>query len=184
MWSRWAHSCAIQGAAGELLCWGRNQYGQLGVDSTTNAGGSISTTSMADAQVAVGITDVAMVSCGMYHTCVLTNGGAIKCWGLGTFGRLGYDNTDNIGSGIISMPPADVNVGGTAAAVSAGSFHTCALSSGGYVKCWGCALPLARTPGVPLGLAHACAPPPKQTIRMASSGRIHKRTRATDSAPR
>ena len=133
----------------------------------------------------MGITDVAMVSCGMYHTCVVTNGGAIKCWGLGSYGKLGYDSTDNIGSGITPMPPDNVDVGGgTAVAVSAGNTHTCALSSGGDVKCWGCAPPLARTPGVELGLAHACSPPPKQTTGMASSGRIHKRTRATEQAPR
>ncbi len=37
------------------------------------------------------------LSAGTYHTCARMEGGAIRCWGNGGYGRLGYGNTDNIG---------------------------------------------------------------------------------------
>ena len=132
------HSCALLDDS-SVKCWGCNAFGQLGVDSSTNAGGGDGTTMMVDAQTAKNITDAVSISCGEYHTCVVIAGspGAVKCWGKGG-AQLGQDSEDSIGGNSRPMPPDDIHLGEThVIAVSAGYDHTCALMDGGNVKCWG-----------------------------------------------
>ena len=65
------HSCALT-AAGGVVCWGRNTYGQLGDGTTTDRW---------TATAAVGIgSSVTAVAPGVFHTCVLTASGDVMCW--------------------------------------------------------------------------------------------------------
>ena len=75
---------------------------------------------------------------GGSHTCSI-EAGAVRCWGLGFSGQLGYGNKENVGD---NEPPGaagrvDLGTGRTAMAISAGEFHTCALLDNGSVRCWG-----------------------------------------------
>jgi alpha-tubulin suppressor-like RCC1 family protein len=70
------------------------------------------------------------VSAGFAHTCALTEGGAVKCWGANEHGQLGDGTTTS------RSRPADVALPAAATAVGAGFFHTCAVA-GGTVYCWG-----------------------------------------------
>lgn len=117
------HSCVLTDVGG-LKCWGRNSDGELG----TGVAGSPST----PVDVVGMSSGVTTVDAGTYHTCALTTGGGVKCWGHNGYGQLGDVTT--IGRSI----PADV-IGLTngVTAVSTGAFHTCALTTGGAVKCWG-----------------------------------------------
>ncbi len=87
------------------------------------------------------------VSTGNEHTCVVLYDNTVKCWGAGNNGKLGYDSVDNIGDGtsyvaygttytsIADLPI--VAVGNDIIQISAGGYHTCALSLAGTIKCWG-----------------------------------------------
>ncbi|WP_372735867.1 RCC1 domain-containing protein [Nocardioides sp.] len=84
----------------------------------------------------------ASVSAGYNHSCVVTEQRTVRCWGDGTYGRLGYGNTDRIGDGSTvgaedAAAAGDVPLGGLAVAVEAGQEHTCALLTTGAVRCWG-----------------------------------------------
>ena len=119
------HTCAVT-TAGGLKCWGRDNNGQLGNDAAmTNQPTPVNV---------LGLTSgVASVSAGAYHTCALTTGGGVKCWGLDDKGQLGNDAA-------LTNQPTPVDVLGLTsgvASVSAGGYHTCAVTTAGGLKCWG-----------------------------------------------
>lgn len=83
------HACALQ-LGGSVLCWGENDYGQLGL-------GSPSGQVPVPATVVGGHTFQA-VSAENRSTCALTTGGIAYCWGCNQFGGLGDGSTTNRGS--------------------------------------------------------------------------------------
>src|SRR5262249_43419108 len=97
--------------------------GQLG-DGSTN---------QSEVPVAVaGLSGVIAISAGQYHTCALTSGGGIKCWGDNQFGELGNGHT------VGKREPVDVSgLDAGVAAVSAGQGFTCVAMAAGGIKCWG-----------------------------------------------
>ena len=120
------HTCGLT-TSGGVKCWGVGTAGQLG-----NGVHPGSYQSAAPVDV-VGLTiGVAYVGGGQSHTCAVTSGGAVKCWGFNFNGQLGDGSTDT------RYTPVDVTgLTSGVIAVTGGYRHTCALLTGGGVKCWG-----------------------------------------------
>jgi alpha-tubulin suppressor-like RCC1 family protein len=70
------------------------------------------------------------------HACAILANGAVRCWGFGADGRLGYGNPSNIGDDETPASVGDVPVGGATIQLS-GFSHTCALLDTGKIRCWG-----------------------------------------------
>ena len=124
----WGHTCAILDD-GSVSCWGRNDNGQLG-DNTTTADRNTptQTSSLGTDRTAVAI------SAGMYHTCAILDDGSVSCWGHNNYGQLG-DGT--ITQRNTPTQTSSLGEGRTAVAITAGGHHTCAILDDGSVSCWG-----------------------------------------------
>ncbi len=117
------HTCAVLDT-GRVQCWGGNPFGQLG-DGANN--------SHPIPAIVETITDTfGFVDGGSSHSCGLTTGGGVKCWGLNEDGQLGN------GANTYRTVPTDViGLDAGISALSVGAYHTCALTTEGGVKCWG-----------------------------------------------
>ncbi|WP_437292906.1 RCC1 domain-containing protein [Sorangium sp. So ce426] len=133
------HACARM-SGGSVKCWGHNAHGQLGMGDRIYRG--TATSQMGDnlSEVKVGEAVTALAAGGL-HTCALLASRRIKCWGDNDFGQLGLGHVDRRGDDPDEMgdalPTVDLGEGATAAAITAGAYHTCALLTDGHVKCWG-----------------------------------------------
>jgi len=147
------HACALD-QAGAVHCWGYGGLGRLGYANTANIGDE--TTAAQSGPVDVGGAAV-QVAAGGAHTCALLQTGAVRCWGLGRGGRLGYANEKDIGDDETPASAGDIDLGGKAVQVSAGWDHTCALLETGDLRCWGLGVgddePPSAVPAIDLGSA-------------------------------
>ena len=119
-----SHACAVRNG-GELLCWGSNTSGELGVllprglDRVTRP-------------VVVMARGVRAVEAGSEFTCALVGEhGEVWCWGENTSAQLGDGTTED------RTTPAPV-IGLTGAtSIAVGDDHACAIVAEGRVLCWG-----------------------------------------------
>ena len=124
-------TCAILDN-GDLKCWGRDNYGQLGDGGSNTDTNAPSSTAI---NLGTGRTAVA-VAAGDHHTCAILDNGDLKCWGRDSQGQLG-DGGSNTDTNAPSSTAINLGSGRTAVAVSAGNAHTCAILDNGDLKCWG-----------------------------------------------
>jgi alpha-tubulin suppressor-like RCC1 family protein len=107
------------------MCWGRNEYGQVGDGTTT-------TRRITPVYVTGLAANVIAISAGYYHSCAIKNTGEVKCWGYNYYGQVGDGTTTNR-----ATPRTVSGLTSGVSAISGGGTHTCALTSTGGVKCWG-----------------------------------------------
>jgi alpha-tubulin suppressor-like RCC1 family protein len=113
------HTCALAGD-GSVLCWGRNEWGQVGEEGT----------SLTASPVGVqGLPAVEQLRAGYFHTCALEGDGTLWCWGANSSGQIHTDADRK------QQTPFEVP--GSYADVWLGDFHTCALRDTGRAVCWG-----------------------------------------------
>ena len=118
------HSCAILDNA-SIICWGINNVGQLGDNSTTDA----KTPTFVDLPNGSKATKI---SSGSGHTCATIENGSLYCWGHNKNSRLGIGT-----SGGVHTIPMFVSANQSIVEISASAEHTCILSENGSISCWG-----------------------------------------------
>lgn len=121
----YTHSCGLT-AAGTAYCWGFNQSGQLGDESTTQRLTPVAV------HMPAGKT-FASIAVGGAHTCGLTAAGEAYCWGENnSYGQVGDGTLEN------KVIPVAVQSGDVLfTSITAGGAHTCALTASGQAYCWG-----------------------------------------------
>lgn len=126
--SGYAHTCVVLDD-GTVTCWGYDFYGQCG--TTPNAQYTQPTP-----VVVAGLSGIAEVAAGSYHTCARSTAGAVQCWGYNYEGALGngsWDGGYQDPTPVTALLPA----GRKATEIVAGTYSTCALLDDGTVACWG-----------------------------------------------
>jgi alpha-tubulin suppressor-like RCC1 family protein len=118
-----SHSCALMRDGG-VKCWGRNDHGQLGDGTLEDRATPVDVVGLGRGVNAIAV--------GTGHTCAVVINGAMRCWGLNDHGQVGDGRTSNR-----TTPVGVVGLTRGVAAIAAGSFHNCALTNRGGVKCWG-----------------------------------------------
>jgi alpha-tubulin suppressor-like RCC1 family protein len=112
--------------AGGVTCWGKNLYGECGLDDeyTWNV--------LVPTPVAGLPGPVAKVVAGIHHTCALTPAGGVVCWGTDAEGQLGNDDAI-----ALSAVPVDVlGLTSGVADIHPAGWYTMARV-GDAVKLWG-----------------------------------------------
>jgi len=140
-----AHTCAI--SSGSVLCWGSSSVGQVGYGAVSGTTPNfIVSANPQKFATPVNFADVrhsqnfSQVVGGQTHSCGITTGGAVYCWGQanragnGSSSTLMVLNTLQLAS--VQATGIDGTVG-TATHLAAGKDHTCAVLSDGTIKCWG-----------------------------------------------
>jgi alpha-tubulin suppressor-like RCC1 family protein len=113
------HSCAIDNL-NRLWCWGKDDFGQLGLNSvTTESLPALVTTSSTFIDIAA----------GEKHTCAIDSNNKLWCWGVGYLG--------GIGSLISSDLPVAVEHDKSFTKVATSHSHTCVIDTGNKLWCMG-----------------------------------------------
>jgi alpha-tubulin suppressor-like RCC1 family protein len=119
---------------GQARCWGYNDEGQLGNNSTDGSDRPVVVRNVSGAGALAG---VRRISVGTYHVCAVLNNGQARCWGYNTDGVFGDGTQDDA-----HLPVVVENGAGTAplsgiAYLDAAYYHSCALLTNHQVRCWG-----------------------------------------------
>jgi alpha-tubulin suppressor-like RCC1 family protein len=133
----------------QVICWGSNSLGQLGIGSTSAYGltEASSIKQLGFIKLGTGISiDQTLdpqkaISLGGRHICFITSGGQLKCQGYNNFGQLGIGSTANRGTVVAhtgdGMMTANLGTGRSAKMVAAGYDHTCVILDNNLLKCFG-----------------------------------------------
>eukprot|EP01083_Nonionella_stella_P173427 598183_1 len=135
------HSCALS-TTGKVKCFGRNNFGQLGLGDTLDRGNKINDMGDKLPEVDLGTDFIAtQIAAGCCHNCALSQSNTVKCWGFSNSGGLGLGDQNNRGDQANEMgnylPEVDLGASFQPVAIIAGGTRTCALSSSNTMKCFG-----------------------------------------------
>lgn len=139
-WPYHRGQCIITGS-NLLKCFGSSYYGEVGYDYINGSSGF---SPQGDNHGTVFLGNGRTVVSGAasnYSNCALLDNGQVKCWGLNTWGMLGYGHTNNLGDAageMSSLAPLSLGTGLTVSKLTGGQGDTlCAIFTNGKAKCWG-----------------------------------------------
>jgi alpha-tubulin suppressor-like RCC1 family protein len=117
------HTAAVK-TDGTLWTWGRNSYGQLGDNTTTQRNTPVTTFA--------GGTNWKQVACGNPHIAAIKTDGTLWTWGRNNSGQLGDNTTIN------RSTPVTTFAGGTNwKQIACGNLYTAAIKTDGTLWTWG-----------------------------------------------
>ena len=119
------HTLAIR-SDGTLYGWGLNTSGQVGINSLTNVSSPVLVSGPAGASWSA-------VAAGGGHSLGITTAGILYAWGDGTYGELGTAGGGTKSSPVLVSGPASTSW----VAISAGQYHSLAITSTGLLYGWG-----------------------------------------------
>jgi alpha-tubulin suppressor-like RCC1 family protein len=127
------NNCAVL-ASGQARCWGDGNDGQLGDGGTDESSVPVVVKNPSGTGP---LTHVTQISLGGHQGCARLDNGQGRCWGLNDEGEVGDGSTTQR-----NRPVRVKNASGSGPltgilSLYAGQDHTCALLSGGQVRCWG-----------------------------------------------
>jgi alpha-tubulin suppressor-like RCC1 family protein len=133
-------------ASGEVWCWGRGQFMDLGIAPSTLPQDCGQMACSATPRRVPGVDGAIHLAMGLRHACALRNDGSVWCWGVDDSGQLGRDPaslalcSDPVGVPSPCGGAAAVDLFGPskrAVQISTTGNATCARTDGGEVYCWG-----------------------------------------------
>jgi alpha-tubulin suppressor-like RCC1 family protein len=110
------HTCALQVASGDVLCWGANDYAQVRGDLGSDVTSPVS--------VSTG-TKYEQIATGYNRSCGIAVDGRTYCWGA-------WSDVPGV-----DASPQLVPGGITFQTISLGPNHACGVTTGGKAYCWG-----------------------------------------------
>lgn len=120
-------ACAVL-TDGTIQCWGKNNFGQLGNNSTTNSSIPVEVWGIDSGASSVAVS--------YSHACAIVAGNGF-CWGNNGYGQLGTGNNNP------SLTPISVSGLSNAASIEVtgddnhGYSTSCSLQTNGTIYCWG-----------------------------------------------
>jgi hypothetical protein len=113
---------------GQIYCWGDNNYGQLGIGSTSSSKHKPELNQYLKSK------NVIYICCGVRHSLALTVDGDVYSWGDNTYGQVGngtFEKVQTIPSKIDSFNNKKIK------AIACGGNHSFALTESNEVYSWG-----------------------------------------------
>ena len=117
------HACALD--QGTVYCWGRDTEGELGDGGSTSLSAPTAILNNATVLATGGGPTDHDASCAVVA-------GQTKCWGQGTYGRLGQGtaSSSNVPVDVVGLPAAPIEL-------AIGYDHACAHLTTDEIYCWG-----------------------------------------------
>ena len=161
-----SNTCGLT-SSGRVVCWGLGAFGSLGNDDTVLSDTAVAVVDADGSkwplrtgvhkkswacyrdEVCHGVPSTEyyindgtgvldQISTGGNHSCAVTSGGQVRCWGQGNNGQLGNDNIVEKDHGVTVVDGDDSSTAlKSIVQVSLGDNHSCALNMDGGVFCWG-----------------------------------------------
>lgn len=118
------HTCAVT-TDDELICWGSNSWGQLGLSPD-----DVPRTN--EPTVVSQVSPLRDAATGTFGNCVVDESQTLRCWGVNSHGSLGIGEEPQS-----TTTPTVVSGVGDVRQVSAGTHHVCIINDDDAVYCWG-----------------------------------------------
>jgi alpha-tubulin suppressor-like RCC1 family protein len=133
------HACALL-ESHSLVCWGRNDDGELGVGLPLPHDGHVVRGQVSIPPSEVDLGGVATAATGRFQACAVSMIGSVSCWGNKSRGRLGLPTElEGYTAPATEVEPLPTRVSAAPAArlVELGETHVCVSDQSDAAWCWG-----------------------------------------------